>query len=91
MEQAYADHQERWLRQPKEPRGLMGDFFAEQALDELFLTLAPQIAGRDGQAERPGLVMGKQFAPEHPLWGTLVSVKRAGSHLFLRYAFPAGR
>src|SRR5881275_1339879 len=30
---------------------LMGDFFAEQCLDELFLTLAPQIAGRDGQSE----------------------------------------
>ncbi len=70
---------------------LLGDFFAEQALDELFLTLAPQIAGRDGQAERPGLVMGKRFAPAHPLWGTLVSVKRGGSHLFLRYAFPAGK
>ena len=66
---------------------LMGDFFAERLLDELFLTLAPQIAGRDGQVERPGLVTGKRFAPEHPLWGTLVSVKRGGSHLFLRYAF----
>ena len=66
---------------------LMGDFFAEQALDELFLTLAPQIAGRDGKVERPGLVKGKRFAPEDPRWGTLVSVKRGGSHLFLRYAF----
>jgi riboflavin biosynthesis pyrimidine reductase len=53
---------------------LMGDFFAEQCLDELFLTLAPQVAGHS-------------FAPERPLWGTLVGVKRAGSHLFLRYAF----
>jgi riboflavin biosynthesis pyrimidine reductase len=69
---------------------LMGDFFAERVLDELFLTLAPQISGRDTQVERPGLVMGKRFAPEHPLWGTLVSVKRAASHLFLRYAFTAG-
>ena len=66
---------------------LMGDFFAEQCLDELFLTLAPQVAGRDGSVERPGFVAGKRFAPEHPLWGTLVGVKRAGSHLFLRYAF----
>lgn len=66
---------------------LIGDFFAEQALDELFLTLAPQIAGRDETGERPGLVAGRRFAPEHPLWGTLVSVKRGGSHLFLRYAF----
>ncbi len=66
---------------------LLGDFFAEQLLDELFLTLAPQIAGRDASTERPGLVAGQRFAPEHPLWGTLVSVKRGGSHLFLRYAF----
>lgn len=66
---------------------LMGDFFAEHCLHELFLTLAPQIAGRDESVERPGLVTGKLFAPEHPLWGTLISVKRVGSHLFLRYAF----
>lgn len=67
---------------------LIGDFFAERQLHELFLTLAPQIAGRDEEVERPGLVMGKRFAPGNPLWGTLVSVKRAGSHLFLRYAYP---
>ncbi|MBV8822564.1 MAG: dihydrofolate reductase family protein [Ktedonobacteraceae bacterium] len=68
---------------------LMGDFFAERCLGELFLTLAPQVAGRNDLVERPGLVTGKQFAPEHPLWGTLISVKRGGSHLFLRYAFEA--
>jgi riboflavin biosynthesis pyrimidine reductase len=66
---------------------LMGDFFAEGCLDELFLTLAPQVAGRDDASERPGLVVGKRFAPEHPVWGRLVGVKRGGSHLFLRYAF----
>jgi len=66
---------------------LMGDFLAEHYLNELFLTLAPQIAGRDSSVERPGFVAGKLFAPEHPLWGTLISVRRAGSHLFLRYAF----
>jgi len=66
---------------------LLGDFFAERLLDELFLTLAPQIAGRDDATERPGLVAGQLFAPERPLWGTLLSVKRGGSHLFLRYGF----
>jgi riboflavin biosynthesis pyrimidine reductase len=70
---------------------LLGDFFAEQLLDELFLTLAPQIAGRDASTERPGLVDGRLFAPEHPLWGSLISVKRGGSHLFLRYAFPTSK
>jgi riboflavin biosynthesis pyrimidine reductase len=68
---------------------LIGDFFAEQWLDELFLTLAPQIAGRGASGERPGLVEGQRFAPEHPLWGTLVAARRGGSHLFLRYSFAS--
>jgi riboflavin biosynthesis pyrimidine reductase len=66
---------------------LMGDFLAERCLDELFLTLAPQVAGRDGTDERPGFVAGKRFAPERPLWGTLAGAKRGGDHLFLRYSF----
>jgi riboflavin biosynthesis pyrimidine reductase len=66
---------------------LMSAFFAEHLLDELFLTLAPQVAGRDGTTERPGFVDGQHFAPDHPVWGTLVDLKRGGSHLFLRYAF----
>jgi riboflavin biosynthesis pyrimidine reductase len=66
---------------------MMGDFVAERLIDELFLTVAPQIAGRDGMPARPGFVAGKRFAPEDPVWGTLVGLKRADSHLFLRYAF----
>lgn len=66
---------------------LLGVFLAGRVLDELFLTLAPQIAGRDERHTRPGLVMGQLFAPEHPMWGELVSVKRGESHLFLRYKF----
>lgn len=69
---------------------LMGDFFAEGCLDDLFLTLAPQVAGRDNSRERPGFVAGKSFAPQHPVWGGLASVKRGESHLFLRYTFEAG-
>jgi len=70
---------------------LMGGLFEEHCLDELFLTLAPQVAGRDGTVERPGFVAGQRFAPEQPLWGTLAGVKRSGSHLFLRYAFDTTR
>ena len=66
---------------------LLATFFAERCLDELFLTLAPQVAGRDETIARPGLVSGKLFAPEFPLWGSLVSIKRETNHLFLRYAF----
>jgi riboflavin biosynthesis pyrimidine reductase len=70
---------------------LMGDFYGERVLDEQFLTLAPQVAGRDDAKERPGFVAGKILAPEFPTWGTLVNVKRSASHLFLRYAFEERR
>ncbi len=68
---------------------LMSAFIAERCLHELFLTLAPQIAGRDNTSERPGIVKGQLFAPQDPRWQRLVSVKRAESHLFLRYALDA--
>ncbi len=70
---------------------LMSSFFAEHLLDELFLTLAPQVVGRDSATERPGFVDGQRFAPERPIWGTLVDLKRASNHLFLRYAFETVR
>ncbi len=65
---------------------LLGDMLAERQVDELFLTLAPQIAGRADDHARLGLVAGRTFAPQRPLWSTLASVKLAGSHLLLRYA-----
>lgn len=64
---------------------LLADFLEQSCLDELFLTLAPQVAGRNG-LERLGLVAGRAFGPHHPVWGTLIDVRRAASHLFLRYA-----
>lgn len=67
---------------------LLGDFLSEGLVDELFLTLAPQIAGRDPGTPRLGLVEGKAFAPGHPLWGRLRSLYQAGDHLFLRFRFP---
>ncbi len=70
---------------------LLGDFYKERLLDEQFLTLAPQIAGRDAGDRRPSLVMGRVFAPRDALWGTLIDVRRGGSHLFLRYSFPESR
>jgi riboflavin biosynthesis pyrimidine reductase len=67
---------------------LMTAFVAEKRLHELFLTMAPQIAGRDDKIMRPGFIAGQPFAPNDPRWGELLSVKRSASHLFLRYAFP---
>lgn len=67
---------------------LLGAFYAERLLDEQFLTLAPQLAGRDVDDRRLSLIMGRTFAPRAPLWGTLSDLRRGGSHLFLRYSFP---
>lgn len=67
---------------------LLGDFYAQRLIDEQFLTLAPQIAGREVSDGRLSLVMGKTFAPRDARWGTLIDVRRGKSHLFLRYAFP---
>jgi riboflavin biosynthesis pyrimidine reductase len=54
-------------------------------LDELFLTLAPQLAGRDADAPRLNLLEGVALWPSAPAWISLASVRRSGDHLFLRY------
>jgi riboflavin biosynthesis pyrimidine reductase len=66
---------------------LVGDFYAEHLIDEQFLTLAPQFAGRDVGDRRFSLVMGKMFAPRDPRWGTLIDVRRGTDLMFLRYSF----
>jgi riboflavin biosynthesis pyrimidine reductase len=64
---------------------LLAAFLAARALDQLFLTLAPQLAGRGSGAPRPALLEGYAFAPDRAPWADLLSLKRAGDHLFLRY------
>ena len=70
---------------------LLGNFYAEHLVDEQFLTLAPQIVGRDAGDRRLSLVMGEAFAPRDAPWGALVDARRGNSHLFLRYSFSADR
>ena len=70
---------------------LLATFYGEGLMDEQFLSLAPQIAGRDSGDNRLGLVMGRTFAPRHPLWGTLIDARRGRRLLFLRCAFGARR
>ncbi|HEU5406850.1 MAG TPA: hypothetical protein VFU48_03735, partial [Nitrospira sp.] len=58
----------------------------QSLLDELFLTMAPQIIGRSRTGERPTFSGPLGLTPEQAIWGTLLSVKQAKSgHLFLRY------
>jgi riboflavin biosynthesis pyrimidine reductase len=64
---------------------VFGKFLDAGLVDELFLTLSPVIAGRDGVTARPGLVAGVEFPPEDLPRGELLSARRSGSHLFLRF------
>jgi riboflavin biosynthesis pyrimidine reductase len=67
---------------------LLATFYKSRDLDEQFLSLAPQIAGRESGDGRLGLVMGETFAPRDPRWGKLVDARRGAQLLFLRYEFP---
>ncbi|MGA7830307.1 MAG: dihydrofolate reductase family protein [Terracidiphilus sp.] len=64
---------------------LFGQFLAADAVDELFLTLSPQIAGRDRDVTRPAVVQGVQFVPDSAPWFQMVSAKEQGAYLYLRY------
>lgn len=68
---------------------LFGSFLSAGYVDDFFLTLAPQIAGRPVKNSRPGLVEGTGFTPAMAPWLSLRSVKQAGSHLYLHYRRPA--
>lgn len=63
---------------------LFGQLLAARVVDEVFLTLAPQLAGRSDASTRLSLVEGAALAPAAP-WGRLRSVMRSNDHLFLRY------
>jgi len=54
---------------------LFGQFLSAEALDELFVTLSPQIAGRKADAIRPALVQGVEFMPNCAPWFRLLSVR----------------
>lgn len=69
---------------------LFGEFLAGGFMDELFLTVAPQIAGRDAVHPRPGLVANIQFSPATAPWWKLLSAKSARHYLFLRYQVVDG-
>jgi riboflavin biosynthesis pyrimidine reductase len=65
---------------------LLGDLLQAQLVDELFITQAPQLAGRDAQHRRLGLVEAFAATPDEAPRLRLHSLRRADDHLFLRYA-----
>ncbi len=66
--------------------GLFGTFAAAGLVDEFFLTIAPQLAGRTSGTRRPGMVEGVEFQPQNAPWLELLSVKQSGDHLYLRHS-----
>ncbi len=67
---------------------LFGRFLEEGLVDELFLTVAPRIAGRSAESPRRSLVEGVAFPLGQASDFKLVSLKRAGEHLFQRWKRP---
>jgi riboflavin biosynthesis pyrimidine reductase len=63
---------------------LMGALLDADAVDELFLTVSPVIAGRHAPG-RPGIVDGTAFAVGSFREARLGSIRRGGSLVFLRY------
>jgi len=64
---------------------LFGQFLAAEAVDELFLTLSPQIAGRKADSARPAIVQGVEFAPDSAPRLEMLSAKAKDAFLYLRY------
>ncbi len=63
---------------------LTGDLVRADLLDEAFVTISPVIAGRDVET-RLGMVAGAELLPGRNLWSRLLSARRNGDFLFLRY------
>jgi riboflavin biosynthesis pyrimidine reductase len=63
---------------------VMGELIEHDLLDEAFLTISPVVAGRDSDP-RLGMVAGAEFLPAQGVWSRLLSARRHGDFLFLRY------
>ena len=63
---------------------VMGQLIAADLLDEAFVTISPVVAGRDSEP-RLGMVAGAEFLPSRGVWTKLLSVRRHGDFLFVRY------
>jgi len=67
---------------------LMGELIDRSLLSEAFLTVSPVVAGRaDGR--QLGMVEGTELLPKRGVWSRLLSARRHGDYLFLRYGLRA--
>ena len=63
---------------------VIGQLLEDGLLDEAFLTVSPVLAGR-GNEPRLGMVEGVELLPAKGAWSRLLSARRHGDFLFLRY------
>ena len=63
---------------------LMGQLIDRGLLDEAFLTVSPVVAGQ-AETRRLGMVEGVELLPKRGAWSRLLSARRHGDYLFLRY------
>jgi len=68
---------------------LMGQLIEHKLLDEMFLTISPVVAGR-GLEPRLAMVAGVELLPGAGVWSRLLSARRHGDYLFLRYGLRGG-
>jgi len=64
---------------------LFGELAGAGLVDELFLTLSPVLAGHGGTSGQLSLLEGAELLPGGTSAATLLTLRRADSHLFLRY------
>lgn len=63
---------------------VMGELVRHGLVDDAFLTVSPVVAGRDRE-NRLGMVAGVELLPDKGRWSRLLSARRHGDFLFLRY------
>jgi riboflavin biosynthesis pyrimidine reductase len=68
---------------------VFGSLLAASLVDELFLTVSPLLAGRSDIGQRLGLVEAEELLPDRREPARLLSIRRDGAHLFLRYALSS--
>jgi riboflavin biosynthesis pyrimidine reductase len=68
---------------------VFGSLLAAGLVDELFLTVSPLLAGRSELGGRLALVEATELLPGKTVAGRLLSLRRDGDHLFLRYRLGA--
>jgi riboflavin biosynthesis pyrimidine reductase len=66
-----------------------GALVAAGLVDELFLTTSPLLAGRSPRSARAALVEHAELLPATTVEAKLLTLRRAGSHLFTRYQLPS--